>query len=40
MESLACRLESLLPEEIEDERAVDNYVEAIRLERDFFAAHA
>jgi thiaminase len=26
MESLACRLESLLPEEIEDERAVDNYV--------------
>jgi thiaminase/transcriptional activator TenA len=40
MESLACHLESLLPQEITDEAAIDNYVAAIRLERDFFAAHA
>ena len=39
MEALARRLESLLPETVEDVVA-ERYVEAMRLERDFFAAHA
>lgn len=39
METLARRLESLLPETVEDAVA-ERYVEAMRLERDFFAAHA
>ena len=39
METLARRLESLLPETVED-AVVERYVEAMRLERDFFAAHA
>mmetsp|Transcript_11007 Transcript_11007/g.16944 ORF Transcript_11007/g.16944 Transcript_11007/m.16944 type:complete len:208 (-) Transcript_11007:2393-3016(-) len=39
MESLASQLESLLPEKITHEIEA-NYIEAMRLERDFFAAHA
>lgn len=39
MESLARRLETLLPVAV-DARVAAAYVEAARLERDFFAAHA
>lgn len=39
MEFFVCCLESLLFEEIEDERVVDNYVEAIRFECDFFVVY-
>jgi hypothetical protein len=39
MEGLAVQLETLLPEVITD-AVEENYVEAMRLEREFFAAHA
>lgn len=39
MEGLAAQLETLLPEVVTD-AVEENYVEAMRLEREFFAAHA